>query len=132
MIRRPPRSTLFPNTPLFRSVGEVAARRAQDGEPLLPAEHVESPHDAHRILRAPRRGAERAEVVSAAERRQRPPHRIHVERLGDMPGVTEEERARDRSNVDEVRVALAGRRAPRVEASRRLPHISYSEVPREM
>src|SRR3712207_8236956 len=45
MIRRPPRSTLFPYTTLFRSqpdicAGDGVARRAQDtdrGGPLLPA-----------------------------------------------------------------------------------------------
>src|SRR3712207_6901993 len=30
MIRRPPRSTLFPNTPLFRSVRQAEERRSRD------------------------------------------------------------------------------------------------------
>src|SRR5258705_7114116 len=36
MIRRPPRSTLFPYTTLFRSWGDEAFRRAQaEGKPIL-------------------------------------------------------------------------------------------------
>ena len=46
-----------------RHVVEVAIRRQEDDEPLLTAEHVERPDDAHRVLLAPGRGAERAEVV---------------------------------------------------------------------
>src|SRR5258708_13128836 len=37
MIRRPPRSTLFPYTPLFRSAGQcprIAERRRASGHPL--------------------------------------------------------------------------------------------------
>src|SRR5256885_6687965 len=37
MIRRPPRSTLFPYTPLFRSAGEAAARRDRDRVARAPA-----------------------------------------------------------------------------------------------
>src|SRR2546430_12462571 len=35
MIRRPPRSTLFPYTTLFRSVGRTMALRRRHGEPDL-------------------------------------------------------------------------------------------------
>src|SRR5256885_11382214 len=34
MIRRPPRSTLFPYTTLFRSVRALAAQRKAEGRPL--------------------------------------------------------------------------------------------------
>src|SRR5258708_20672992 len=34
MIRRPPRSTLFPYTTLFRSTGTVSVRAAREGEYL--------------------------------------------------------------------------------------------------
>src|SRR2546427_6084566 len=36
MIRRPPRSTLFPYTTLFRSVAEVARRTGRDDRHRLP------------------------------------------------------------------------------------------------
>src|SRR3712207_8398553 len=35
MIRRPPRSTLFPYTTLFRSVARVAGRDAAQGQPRV-------------------------------------------------------------------------------------------------
>src|SRR5256885_7872030 len=38
MIRRPPRSTLFPYTTLFRSLGVEDARRAAVPEPLVAGE----------------------------------------------------------------------------------------------
>src|SRR3712207_8124848 len=37
MIRRPPRSTLFPYTPLFRSVEVTAGERAVSGPRAIPA-----------------------------------------------------------------------------------------------
>src|SRR5215813_15291846 len=36
MIRRPPRSTLFPYTTLFRSCGSSLPRRSADGQPDSP------------------------------------------------------------------------------------------------
>src|SRR3712207_8667784 len=49
MIRRPPRSTLFPYTTLFRSVGEPAARRQRRaGElahPQRAAGRLGEPHE---------------------------------------------------------------------------------------
>src|SRR3712207_7256797 len=39
MIRRPPRSTLFPYTPLFRSGGRAAGRPADLGPPGQPGPH---------------------------------------------------------------------------------------------
>src|SRR6266446_3824020 len=46
MIRRPPRSTLFPYTTLFRSHGEIAVRALDGGdrlvrEPLVPVRSEE-------------------------------------------------------------------------------------------
>src|SRR2546430_3202231 len=38
MIRRPPRSTLFPYTTLFRSLQPIAVRRASDGFELISGE----------------------------------------------------------------------------------------------
>src|SRR5256885_11788441 len=43
MIRRPPRSTLFPYTTLFRSEQEKAARRHDDGKHDPPGEGVQLP-----------------------------------------------------------------------------------------
>src|SRR2546430_8423046 len=40
MIRRPPRSTLFPYPPLFRSLG--SAQVGEPGEQVLPARHVKA------------------------------------------------------------------------------------------
>src|SRR3712207_6887401 len=55
MIRRPPRSTLFPYTTLFRSRGRV-----RDDQPDRPARRLRapSPHRAHRAA-DPRGGAPR-------------------------------------------------------------------------
>src|SRR3712207_7361251 len=39
MIRRPPRSTLFPYTTLFRSAAPVARPRAAEGRPGRPSRH---------------------------------------------------------------------------------------------
>src|SRR2546425_7088734 len=58
MIRRPPRSTLFPYTTLFRSVAE--ARHVRDLEPpfLLEARRVGRRHQVHEVDVA---GAQRSE-----------------------------------------------------------------------
>src|SRR5258708_14055132 len=42
MIRRPPRSTLFPYTTLFRSLSPVATTQLELGEPLLQLVQRES------------------------------------------------------------------------------------------
>src|SRR2546430_9976451 len=44
MIRRPPRSTLFPYTTLFRSTPQ-SARREDEGEAPEPAERPECPDE---------------------------------------------------------------------------------------
>src|SRR3712207_7336408 len=53
MIRRPPRSTLFPYTTLFRSVHDVIAVD-QDGDPALAGQLVDlvavAPADRHALL----------------------------------------------------------------------------------
>src|SRR5256885_17080107 len=55
MIRRPPRSTLFPYTTLFRSVGErieldaeIALRARQPGHPAVECVEKASEEDGHR------------------------------------------------------------------------------------
>src|SRR5256885_12026247 len=73
MIRRPPRSTLFPYTTLFRSAGEhgvvVGGRRT--GHPLAQRGAPFSPRNSHR---EPTRGE------AAAENRRRPSRRPRTDR----------------------------------------------------
>src|SRR3712207_9316094 len=57
MIRRPPRSTLFPYTTLFRSTGPVAADDINSARAMIEAETA--------LLRAERRAAEVGPTVSA-------------------------------------------------------------------
>src|SRR3712207_8800484 len=68
MIRRPPRSTLFPYTTLFRS------ERAEDHGPGLPLEEVRI---GGRALQDGAAGCQRA------EQRHEPAHRL--ERLAERP-----------------------------------------------
>src|SRR3712207_7745513 len=59
MIRRPPRSTLFPYTTLFRSNGKSADRahaRGESPEPLLASAHV-ARRRRRRVLQQPRAAA---------------------------------------------------------------------------
>src|SRR3712207_8030237 len=75
MIRRPPRSTLFPYTTLFRSGGLARARVAGDDDPppgAARAHHLLRPHAAH--LLPPLQAAE-VGSFGDAER----PRRIRVE-----------------------------------------------------
>src|SRR3712207_8181728 len=63
MIRRPPRSTLFPYTTLFRSVAVAAARRA------FPAWRKVAPYDRQRLLNKAaaaieRHGEELAQLIT--------------------------------------------------------------------
>src|SRR2546422_8539491 len=51
MIRRPPRSTLFPYTTLFRSPGARAGKSAEHG-PVTP--HGNDGYDAHRDRKSTR------------------------------------------------------------------------------
>src|ERR1035441_8095044 len=44
MIRRPPRSTLFPYTTLFRSIQRYTARHATDDPTLLDFDMLQTPH----------------------------------------------------------------------------------------
>src|SRR3712207_7933162 len=67
MIRRPPRSTLFPSTPLFRSDGEVEIGAGGDDEGVLPAElqagGLQVPAGERADLAAHRRGPGEADLV---------------------------------------------------------------------
>src|SRR3712207_8090270 len=64
MIRRPPRSTLFPYTTLFRSRLPGARRRQRRQHPRRPARRAEEGERAAPAVRHTRRGAQ--------ERRQGP------------------------------------------------------------
>src|SRR3712207_6881399 len=73
MIRRPPRSTLFPYTTLFRSEADALLREAQP-QPLeeLPAEQLlrrQRPEDLHEI-RVDLRGRRSEEHTSELQSRQ--------------------------------------------------------------
>src|SRR3712207_7171994 len=83
MIRRPPRSTLFPYTTLFRSGPELPAAEADHRHvPPGPPEHALLHHVTHLLIQpswwltVPRRG--RATSRPAAPRR-RPGHRPRSE-----------------------------------------------------
>src|SRR3712207_8551452 len=75
MIRRPPRSTLFPYTTLFRSAGTAAADRPRHphpaqrlDQPLVPAgalrEDHPSPHASHAQAEGPRSEEHTSELQS--------------------------------------------------------------------
>src|SRR5437667_6685134 len=55
MIRRPPRSTLFPYTTLFRSLPDRAGRREQRRAQRLPAARRRGPPSLRPRSRVPRR-----------------------------------------------------------------------------
>src|SRR2546425_8829408 len=64
MIRRPPRSTLFPYTTLFRSVQRGAAARAAAGAGRDPDRRGAGPRDARHRAQGRRHGPSR--VLDAA------------------------------------------------------------------
>src|SRR3989442_9713498 len=68
MIRRPPRSTLFPYTTLFRSQG-----REHQPDPVLLEGIVRAVHEAHEVARLGCAGRE----VAAAARRDRKSTRLN-------------------------------------------------------
>src|SRR2546425_10552688 len=104
MIRRPPRSTLFPYTTLFRSVLEHCAVRVEGvalehhGDPARPGGHVAVHALARDVDLAPRRaleardhaqqgrlaaarGAEQDQELSLADRQIHPVDRVQVTKL---------------------------------------------------
>ena len=56
----------------------------------------------------------------AAQQSKRPAHGLGIERVARMPGMTAQKGMRDRTPIDQIKVALAQGPAPRVEARRRL------------
>src|SRR3712207_8522920 len=88
MIRRPPRSTLFPYTTLFRSVG-------------LHERHLLVELEAqHRALRD-----HRLEQVRHLARQRREAHRAHHEPT--PPGVREQDRKSTRLNSSHANISYA-------------------------
>src|SRR2546422_11743552 len=67
MIRRPPRSTLFPYTTLFRSVEHVELREGHGVEPVDP--HCVAPHDSVEPAAASRPPGGGAVFVAARDRK---------------------------------------------------------------
>src|SRR3989442_10824717 len=91
MIRRPPRSTLFPYTTLFRSHGRVEQLRRRVVHPLAD-------------------GAQRLEAVVAGQSRrvrQQMPHRDGLPRLGRARDVEGQDRKSTRLNSSHVRISYA-------------------------
>src|SRR2546429_3340468 len=75
MIRRPPRSTLFPYTTLFRSGLLDAVVAALEGGPLF-GEH--QPADLHRLLEAVHALGDRWEVDRSEEHTSELQSRLHL------------------------------------------------------
>src|SRR3712207_7755367 len=104
MIRRPPRSTLFPYTTLFRSFGETVEQlvgRLCGGRGELPVGHLTGPRDSRRLTEAWQVGAALAEsggpigrrLQEGVERAEGAPHSHELE-----PGP-EGRGARDRKST---------------------------------
>src|SRR3712207_8834295 len=96
MIRRPPRSTLFPYTTLFRSLRELTDRDVSlfRSSNTLPGSLGEGRFAAEDFLREIQALADRFEVVRVDGEDYR--HRVAVTDVGGLPD-------------DAVRVAAAGR-----------------------
>src|SRR3712207_7819819 len=62
MIRRPPRSTLFPYTTLFRSIGIQPARHNVAGHHTHAATKLENVEDAFAVAHTVQEGALRPQV----------------------------------------------------------------------
>src|SRR5256886_9204251 len=76
MIRRPPRSTLFPYTTLFRSILEIQARDIKSHQlPQAQARGIQELHD---------RPVTRAQPVAGGDL-QKPRHLVRIEGLRQAP-----------------------------------------------
>src|SRR6266542_5819102 len=111
MIRRPPRSTLFPYTTLFRSAARWARRQRSRHRPLSRHEAVAAPRGWLPPDRARLAAADAADVVREADEEEHqhegdpdradalvhlpadglPPHRLE-QREEDVPAVERQQR----------------------------------------
>src|SRR3712207_8529953 len=93
MIRRPPRSTLFPYTPLFRSLGEGGREVAGDPHDLAGGAHL---------------GAEdRVDVGEAVERQHRLLHGDVVELAAEADLRGQADRKSTRLNSSHANISYA-------------------------
>jgi hypothetical protein len=95
---------------------EEAVGGDRDGHEGAAPAYVDGAHVAPGVGVAPGCGAERAEVVAAAQEAQPRAHRLDVESAIDVPGVALQQRRPDPAVVDEIQVTLAPSGAPGVEA----------------
>src|SRR3712207_9275564 len=98
MIRRPPRSTLFPYTTLFRSAGDEGANERGPRDPPRPVEHGPA-GDKRSVAEGRRPEAHRDEVGQ-----------VTSERLGE--GVEDEDRRPKRSEERRVGKECRSRWSP--------------------
>src|SRR3712207_8379214 len=98
MIRRPPRSTLFPYTTLFRSVGP---QRSVVGDLIVSQPALELPPELQRIDLEPELFSENLEAM------------VHVERFeqtllhGDVVAEAERDRKSTRLNSSHANISYA-------------------------
>src|SRR5438034_8927208 len=90
MIRRPPRSTLFPYTTLFRSLGQCAVKEVDEasgasiltefpGEEVLPGKGPEKGHAELQVVREPFVvGVQEGDVLAARAKHGGVPRRVHA------------------------------------------------------
>src|SRR2546430_9469628 len=89
MIRRPPRSTLFPYTTLFRSQEGIGGRLDED--PVPAPLHAQALHAADGRAGLAFRGAEGAEVMLAEQGGRGLRHALVIERPVDTGRTRSEE-----------------------------------------
>src|SRR5256885_9841275 len=76
MIRRPPRSTLFPYTTLFRSLGKREVHSEAGGAPIAIAKRMDFGHNEHRQGGPRCRGAGRHDQLDRKSTRLNSSHLV--------------------------------------------------------
>src|ERR1035438_1448306 len=97
MIRRPPRSTLFPYTTLFRSGAEVWARGTRIVGSLLDGHRQQAVGATYA-----RRRAERFSIVVAGQ----PAYRFSIEPIGQSADMDDAGRRQQGATVDVYRTQI--------------------------
>src|SRR5256885_13704245 len=77
MIRRPPRSTLFPYTTLFRSIGITRVHLEED---TARSHH----HDGYSLIDVNRAGTPLMEIVSEPDMRSPEEARLYMQKLREI------------------------------------------------